>query len=152
MARWQFFALIACSLALFTAAPSRTLAQDTDPPRPKPLPQLPRSTSTMPPSLPAPTPSDSVCKVYSLKDVAAAITAERLERVTRILHADLRSKFGIAEPRILVCGLNPHAGEGGHLGREEIEIIEPTLEHLRSEGMNLIGPLPADTNLQYSII
>jgi 4-hydroxythreonine-4-phosphate dehydrogenase len=80
-----------------------------------------------------------------LKDVAAAITAERLERVTRILHADLQSKFGIAEPRILVCGLNPHAGEGGHLGREEIEIIEPTLEHLRTEGMNLIGPLPADT-------
>jgi 4-hydroxythreonine-4-phosphate dehydrogenase len=80
-----------------------------------------------------------------LKDVAAAITAERLERVTRILHADLQSKFGIAEPRILVCGLNPHAGEGGHLGREEIEIIEPTLERLRSEGMNLIGPLPADT-------
>ena len=80
-----------------------------------------------------------------LKDVAAAITAERLERVTRILHADLQGKFGIAEPRILVCGLNPHAGEGGHLGREEIEIIEPTLERLRSEGMNLIGPLPADT-------
>ena len=80
-----------------------------------------------------------------LKDVAAAITAERLKRVTRILHADLQSKFGIAKPRILVCGLNPHAGEGGHLGREEIEIIEPTLERLRSEGMNLIGPLPADT-------
>lgn len=80
-----------------------------------------------------------------LKDVAAAITAERLERVTRILHGDLQTKFGIAEPRILVCGLNPHAGEGGHLGREEIEIIEPTLEHLRTEGMNLIGPLPADT-------
>ena len=77
-----------------------------------------------------------------LKDVAAA---ERLERVTRILHADLQSKFGIAQPRILVCGLNPHAGEGGHLGREEIEIIEPTLERLRTEGMNLIGPLPADT-------
>ncbi|MCR1827100.1 4-hydroxythreonine-4-phosphate dehydrogenase PdxA [Pseudomonas oleovorans] len=80
-----------------------------------------------------------------LKDVAAAITAERLERVTRILHADLQGKFGIAQPRILVCGLNPHAGEGGHLGREEIEIIEPTLERLRNTGMNLIGPLPADT-------
>ena len=80
-----------------------------------------------------------------LKDVAAAITAERLERVTRILHADLQGKFGINKPRILVCGLNPHAGEGGHLGREEIEIIEPTLQHLRSEGMHLIGPLPADT-------
>jgi 4-hydroxythreonine-4-phosphate dehydrogenase len=71
-----------------------------------------------------------------LKDVAAAITAERLARVARILHA---------QPRILVCGLNPHAGEGGHLGREEIEVIEPTLELLRGEGLNLIGPLPADT-------
>jgi 4-hydroxythreonine-4-phosphate dehydrogenase len=80
-----------------------------------------------------------------LKDVAEAITAERLGRVARILHADLRDKFGIARPRILVCGLNPHAGEGGHLGREEIEIIEPTLDQLRSEGLNLIGPLPADT-------
>lgn len=80
-----------------------------------------------------------------LKDVAAAITAERLQRVTRILHADLVSKFGIARPRILVCGLNPHAGEGGHLGREEIEVIEPALEALRHEGINLVGPLPADT-------
>lgn len=80
-----------------------------------------------------------------LKDVAAAVTPERLTRVTRILHADLRAKFGIARPRILVCGLNPHAGEGGHLGREEIEVIEPTLEQLRQEGMDLVGPLPADT-------
>lgn len=80
-----------------------------------------------------------------LKDVAAAITAERLERVTRILHADLVGKFGIAQPRILVCGLNPHAGEGGHLGREEIDIIEPALQRMRGEGLNLIGPLPADT-------
>lgn len=80
-----------------------------------------------------------------LKDVADAITPERLTRVTRILDHDLRRKFGIAKPRILVCGLNPHAGEGGHLGREEIEIIEPTLQQLRSEGINLIGPLPADT-------
>lgn len=80
-----------------------------------------------------------------LKDVAAAITAERLERVTRILHADLVNKFGINNPRILVCGLNPHAGEGGHLGREEIEIIEPTLTRLRREGLDLTGPLPADT-------
>lgn len=80
-----------------------------------------------------------------LKDVASAITAERLQRVTRILHADLRDKFGIAAPRILVCGLNPHAGEGGHLGREELDIIEPALQHLRGEGLNLIGPLPADT-------
>ncbi|WP_439859944.1 4-hydroxythreonine-4-phosphate dehydrogenase PdxA [Pseudomonas sp. MBLB4136] len=80
-----------------------------------------------------------------LKDVAAAITAERVTRVARILDHDLRTKFGIAEPRILVCGLNPHAGEGGHLGREEIEIIEPTLERLRGEGLDLLGPLPADT-------
>nr|WP_312231414.1 4-hydroxythreonine-4-phosphate dehydrogenase PdxA [Pseudomonas sp.] len=80
-----------------------------------------------------------------LKDVANAITAERLQRVTRILHADLRDKFGIAKPRILVCGLNPHAGEGGHLGREEIDVIEPVLQQLRAEGMQLIGPLPADT-------
>ncbi|GAB3484731.1 4-hydroxythreonine-4-phosphate dehydrogenase PdxA [Azotobacter salinestris] len=80
-----------------------------------------------------------------LRAVADAITAERLERVTRILHADLVGKFGIARPRILVCGLNPHAGEGGHLGREEIEVIEPTLERLRGEGLDLVGPLPADT-------
>lgn len=81
----------------------------------------------------------------ALRDVADAITAERLERVTRILHADLVNKFGIARPRILVCGLNPHAGESGHLGREEIDIIEPTLARLRSEGLDLHGPLPADT-------
>ncbi|WNW12146.1 4-hydroxythreonine-4-phosphate dehydrogenase PdxA [Pseudomonas sp. DTU_2021_1001937_2_SI_NGA_ILE_001] len=80
-----------------------------------------------------------------LREVADAITAERLERVTRILHADLVGKFGIARPRILVCGLNPHAGEGGHLGREELDIIEPTLQRLRLEGMDLQGPLPADT-------
>lgn len=80
-----------------------------------------------------------------LKDVAAAITTERLERVTRILHADLVGKFGLSQPRILVCGLNPHAGEGGHLGREEIEVIEPCLQRLRAEGMDLVGPLPADT-------
>ncbi|MBF0675196.1 4-hydroxythreonine-4-phosphate dehydrogenase PdxA [Pseudomonas sp.] len=80
-----------------------------------------------------------------LKDVAAAITPERLERVTRILHADLVEKFGIAQPRILVCGLNPHAGEGGHLGREELDIIAPSLARLRDEGFDLIGPLPADT-------
>ncbi|MGO2712523.1 4-hydroxythreonine-4-phosphate dehydrogenase PdxA [Pseudomonas helleri] len=80
-----------------------------------------------------------------LRLVADAITPERITRVTRILHADLQHKFGIAQPRILVCGLNPHAGEGGHLGFEEIDIIEPTLERLRSEGMDLRGPLPADT-------
>ncbi|MBC3256308.1 4-hydroxythreonine-4-phosphate dehydrogenase PdxA [Pseudomonas paralactis] len=80
-----------------------------------------------------------------LRDIADAITAERIERVTRILHDDLQHKFGIAQPRILVCGLNPHAGEGGHLGHEEIDIIEPTLERMRQEGMDLRGPLPADT-------
>ncbi len=80
-----------------------------------------------------------------LKDVARAITAKSLERTIRVLHHDLHSKFGIESPRILVAGLNPHAGESGHLGREEIEIIEPTLQRLRSEGMKLEGPLPADT-------
>jgi 4-hydroxythreonine-4-phosphate dehydrogenase len=80
-----------------------------------------------------------------LKDVAAAINQRELVQVIRILHRDLQQQFGIAAPRILVCGLNPHAGEGGHLGREEIDIIEPTLVHLRTEGINLIGPLPADT-------
>jgi 4-hydroxythreonine-4-phosphate dehydrogenase len=80
-----------------------------------------------------------------LRDVADAITPERIRRVVRILDHDLRTKFGISQPRILVCGLNPHAGEGGHLGREEIEIIEPTLAQLRDEDINLIGPLPADT-------
>ena len=80
-----------------------------------------------------------------LKDVAAAITPAELETTLRILHADLRSKFGFAQPRILVAGLNPHAGEGGHMGREEIEVIVPVLDKLRAEGMNLIGPLPADT-------
>lgn len=80
-----------------------------------------------------------------LAEVSGAITAERLTRVLRILDHDLRARFGLANPRILVCGLNPHAGEGGHLGREEIEIIAPTLETLRGEGLNLVGPLPADT-------
>lgn len=80
-----------------------------------------------------------------LKDVASAITAERLDSIVRILHSDLVQDFGIAEPRILVCGLNPHAGESGHLGREEIDIIEPTLQALREEGVKLFGPLPADT-------
>lgn len=81
----------------------------------------------------------------ALKDVPAAITREELETTLRILHADMQAKFGIGEPRILVAGLNPHAGEGGHMGREEIEVISPVLEKLRAEGMNLVGPLPADT-------
>ncbi|MEH6447491.1 MAG: 4-hydroxythreonine-4-phosphate dehydrogenase PdxA [Oleispira sp.] len=80
-----------------------------------------------------------------LRDVADAITPDRISRVARILHHDLQQFFAIDQPRILVAGLNPHAGEGGHLGMEEIEIIEPTLKALNNEGLNLIGPLPADT-------
>nr|WP_116919187.1 4-hydroxythreonine-4-phosphate dehydrogenase PdxA [Tamilnaduibacter salinus] len=80
-----------------------------------------------------------------LRDVADAVTPERLTQVTRILDQDLRRFFGLASPRILVAGLNPHAGEGGHLGREEMDTIEPTLAQLRSEGIALTGPLPADT-------
>lgn len=80
-----------------------------------------------------------------LSQVPAAITASLLDEVIHILHRDLQNKFGIPHPRILVCGLNPHAGEGGHLGREEIEVISPTLKKLRALGMNLEGPLPADT-------
>jgi 4-hydroxythreonine-4-phosphate dehydrogenase len=80
--------------------------------------------------------------------VAKAITAERLCKVTRILNHDLINKFGIQSPKIYVCGLNPHAGENGHLGREEIEVISPALELLRAEGINLEGPLPADTLFQ----
>jgi 4-hydroxythreonine-4-phosphate dehydrogenase len=80
-----------------------------------------------------------------LREVSAAIAGPRLARLIEILYGGLRLGFGIAEPHILVCGLNPHAGEGGHLGREEIEIIEPTLADLRTRGWNLEGPLPADT-------
>lgn len=80
-----------------------------------------------------------------LRAVADAITAEALEQTLRILHADLVRRFGITEPRILVAGLNPHAGEGGHLGREELEVIGPVLEKLRAERLRLVGPLPADT-------
>ncbi|MDP2265250.1 MAG: 4-hydroxythreonine-4-phosphate dehydrogenase PdxA [Thiobacillus sp.] len=80
-----------------------------------------------------------------LREVADAITPALLTEVIRILHDDLQNKFGIALPRILVAGLNPHAGESGHLGREEIDIIEPALDRLRAQGLNLIGPLPADT-------
>ena len=80
-----------------------------------------------------------------LRDVPAAITTTVLEQTLRILHADLRGKYGIAEPRILVAGLNPHAGEGGYLGMEEIEVISPLLNRLRAEGMQLSGPYPADT-------
>jgi len=80
-----------------------------------------------------------------LAQVPAAITMASLTSTLHILHADLVRKFGIASPCIAVLGLNPHAGEGGHLGREEIEVITPVLDSLRAAGMNLLGPLPADT-------
>lgn len=80
--------------------------------------------------------------------VSKAITPDRLKKVTRILHQDLVNKFGISEPKIYACGLNPHAGEDGHLGREELDVIIPTFNELRQEGINIIGPLPADTIFQ----
>jgi 4-hydroxythreonine-4-phosphate dehydrogenase len=80
-----------------------------------------------------------------LSEVSQAITHTRLRTVIRVLDQDLRSRFKLDSPRILVCGLNPHAGENGYLGNEEIEIIEPVLEGLRKQGLNLLGPLPADT-------
>ncbi|TPG11822.1 4-hydroxythreonine-4-phosphate dehydrogenase PdxA [Rhodanobacter glycinis] len=80
-----------------------------------------------------------------LAAVSAAITTEALTRTLRIVHAELRRKFGIAEPRIAVLGLNPHAGESGYLGREEIDTLIPALDVLRGEGMHLLGPVPADT-------
>jgi len=81
----------------------------------------------------------------AVKDVAQHITSENLEHTLRALQRDLTARFGIAMPRIAVAGLNPHAGESGHLGREEIDIILPLLERLRREGMQVTGPLPADT-------
>ena len=81
----------------------------------------------------------------ALKDVPAAITPDVLTLVISALDKDLRERFGIAQPNILVCGLNPHAGEDGYLGREEIEVIEPTLAELRAHGIQLSKPLPADT-------
>ncbi|NEX60816.1 4-hydroxythreonine-4-phosphate dehydrogenase PdxA [Noviherbaspirillum galbum] len=83
-----------------------------------------------------------------LKDVSAAITADSLVRTIDIIHADLQRKFGIAAPRILVTGLNPHAGENGYLGREEIEVIEPVLQDARTRGIDARGPYPADTLFQ----
>lgn len=80
-----------------------------------------------------------------LRAVADAITADALLHAAEVLHRDLQDKFGLRQPRILVCGLNPHAGESGHLGREEIEIIEPVLKRLRQRGRRFMGPLPADT-------
>lgn len=83
-----------------------------------------------------------------LRDVANAITGELLHEIITILNHDLKTKFGIAEPQIYVCGLNPHAGESGHMGREEIDIIEPALTQLRQQGIHLHGPYPADTLFQ----
>jgi len=80
-----------------------------------------------------------------LREIADAITPELLTEIISVTHKDLQQYVGIDDPHIYVCGLNPHAGEGGHLGMEEIEIIEPTLEQLRSKGIKLTGPLPADT-------
>jgi len=80
-----------------------------------------------------------------LKDVPAAITGDSLTRTLRIVEHDLRVRFGIAAPRIAVCGLNPHAGEGGYLGSEEGEIIEPVIQALAAEGLHVTGPYPADT-------
>jgi 4-hydroxythreonine-4-phosphate dehydrogenase len=80
-----------------------------------------------------------------LCEVSQAITKQRVQAVASTLHDALQQCFGIDQPRIMVCGLNPHAGEQGHLGREEIEIIQPALAALNSQGMHLIGPLPADT-------
>lgn len=83
-----------------------------------------------------------------LRAVADAVTPELLHQVLTILHHDLQTKFGIAHPHILVCGLNPHAGEGGHMGTEEIDTIIPVLNDMRARGMHLTGPLPADTLFQ----
>ena len=83
-----------------------------------------------------------------LKDVAAAVTFEAVCETARILHRDLHGKFKIAAPRILVAGLNPHAGEGGHLGHEENDVIIPALDRLRGEGLDVRGPYPADTLFQ----
>jgi 4-hydroxythreonine-4-phosphate dehydrogenase len=82
---------------------------------------------------------------HALKDVAALITRPGLTRTLRVLQHDLQQHFGIAAPRIAVAGLNPHAGESGHLGREEIDVIAPVIDALRDAGLNLAGPLPADT-------
>ncbi len=80
-----------------------------------------------------------------LREVADAITGERVKQISRILYRSLQQDFAVTQPRVLVCGLNPHAGEDGHLGREEIDIIIPALQELADEGINLTGPLPADT-------
>lgn len=83
-----------------------------------------------------------------IKAIPDAITPELLREIIGILHHDLQTKFGIPQPHVLVCGLNPHAGEGGHMGTEEIDTIIPVLNEMRAKGMNLSGPLPADTLFQ----
>lgn len=83
-----------------------------------------------------------------LKDVSAAITRESLARTLGIIHADLRQQFGLPDPRILVAGLNPHAGEDGYLGREEIDVITPVIQAVRARGWQVSGPYPADTLFQ----
>ena len=83
----------------------------------------------------------------ALKDVPSHITRDGLTQTLRVLHRDLQTKFGIAAPRIAVAGLNPHAGESGHMGREEIDVIVPVIHALRAQGMHLSDPLPADTLL-----
>lgn len=80
-----------------------------------------------------------------LRAVADAVTPERISRISRVLYRALEKDFGLSSPRVLVCGLNPHAGEDGHLGREELDVIIPTLTALAEEGIHLTGPLPADT-------
>ncbi len=80
-----------------------------------------------------------------LKDVPALITHKRLTQVLGILIKDLQQQFGIAHPRILVAGLNPHAGEGGHMGSEELDVIGPVIEYFAAHSADIIGPLPADT-------
>lgn len=84
----------------------------------------------------------------ALKDVPAAITRDSLQQTIAILHHDLQTRFGIAQPRILVAGLNPHAGEGGYLGREEIDVIRPVLQEAQAKGWKVSGPYPADTLFQ----
>ena len=83
-----------------------------------------------------------------LQQVPAAITRDSLSRTLAIIHEDLKRRFGIAQPRIMVAGLNPHAGEGGYLGREEIEVISPEIDAARSRGWRVSGPYPADTLFQ----
>ncbi len=80
-----------------------------------------------------------------LAQVSRHITRPHLLRILEVLHHDLRSRFAIPDPVILVCGLNPHAGEGGHLGREEIDVITPVIEQLQAQGRRVLGPVPADT-------